>query len=82
MSDEDIGDKSENLDSGGGERVEARDDGDHINVEDLKVVMNGMDEIIDRILGKVWSMDLSECNNNGLKNKGVTHTANVVTQLF
>ena len=69
--DEDIGDKSENLDSGGGEGVEASDDGDHINVEDLKVVMNGMEEIIDRILGKVGidagSMDLSECNNNGFK---------------
>ena len=65
---EDIGDKSENLDSGGGEGVEASDDGDHINVEESKVVMNGMDEIIDRILGKVGidagSMDLSECNTN------------------
>ena len=50
---DDIGDKSENLDSGGGEGVEASDDGDHINVEDLKVVVNGMEEIFDRILGKV-----------------------------
>ena len=48
--DDDIGDKSENLDSGGGEGVVASDDGDQINVEDLKV-MNGMEKIIARILG-------------------------------
>ena len=69
--DEDIGDKTENLDNGGGEGVEASNDGDLINVEDLKFVMNGTVEIIDQILGKVGidagSMDLSECNNNGFK---------------
>ena len=69
--DEDIGEKSENLDSGDGEGVEASDDGDHVNVEDLKAVMNGMEDIIGRILGKVGiaagSMDLSEFNNNGFK---------------
>ena len=66
--DEDIGDKTENLDNGGGEGVEASNDGDLINVEDLKFVMNGTVEIIDQILGKVGidagSMDLSECNTN------------------
>ena len=69
--DEDIGDKTENLDNGGGEGVEASNDGDLINVEDLKFVMNGTVEIIDQILGKVGidagSMDLSGCNNNGFK---------------
>ena len=49
--DEDIGDKRENFDSGVGEGVQASDDGDHVNVEE--VVMNGMEDIIGRILGKV-----------------------------
>ena len=49
--------------------MEASDDGDHVNVEDLKVVMNGMEEIIDRILGKV-GIDAAPYHSSSLPASG------------